>query len=78
MKPQFRICAKGIVMKKPDKLVSKPAGQWQSYDIAFCTARFDGDKKIENARITVYQNQQLIHDDVSIRNKTGAGKKEGP
>lgn len=75
-KPSY--CGSLYRMKKPDKLVNKPAGQWQSFDIAFRAARFDGDKKVENARVTVYQNGQLIHDDVSIRNKTGAGMKEGP
>lgn len=65
-------------MKKPDKLVSKPAGQWQTYDIVFRGARFEGDKKTENARITVYHNGVLIHDDFSMPRKTGAGAKEGP
>jgi hypothetical protein len=71
-------CGSLYRMKKPDQVVNKPAGQWQSFDIAFRAARFDGDRKTENARITVYQNQQLIHDDVSIPRHTGAGKKEGP
>ncbi len=65
-------------LKKPDRLVNKKAGEWQSYDIVFRAARFDGEKKVENARVTAYQNEQLIHDDVSLPNKTGAGKKEGP
>jgi mono/diheme cytochrome c family protein/glucose/arabinose dehydrogenase len=65
-------------LKKPDRLVSKPAGEWQSYDIVFRAARFDGDEKTEDARITVYHNGQLIHDDFPIPRKTGAGKKEGP
>lgn len=64
--------------KKPDKLVSKKAGEWQSYDIVFRAARFDGDRKTENARVTVYQNGQRIHDDVPLPRKTGAGQKEGP
>ncbi len=64
--------------KKPDRLVSKKAGEWQSYDIVFRAARFDGDKKTENARITVYQNGELIHDDYAITGKTGVGEKEGP
>lgn len=64
--------------KKPDKLVSKKAGEWQTYDIAFRAARFEDGRKTENARITVYQNGELIHDDYSIRGKTGAGKPEGP
>ncbi|MFN3150311.1 family 16 glycoside hydrolase [Bremerella sp.] len=63
-------------MKTPDKLVCKPAGQWQSFDIAFRAARFDGARKVENARITVYQNEELIHDDVVLPRNTGAGKKE--
>lgn len=65
-------------MKKPDKLVSKPAGQWQTYDIVFRAPRWDGDKKIANARITVYHNGVLIHDDFEMKRKTGAGMKEGP
>lgn len=64
--------------KKPDKLVARPAGQWQAYDIAFRAARFDGETKTENARITVYHNGVLIHDDVSMPDRTGHGLAEGP
>lgn len=62
--------------KKPNQLVNLPAGEWQSFDIVFRAARFSGDQKIQNARVTVYQNETLIHDDYVIRHKTGAGKKE--
>lgn len=65
-------------LKKPDRLANKKAGEWQAYEIAFRAARFEGDKKVENARVTVYQNGELIHDDFSIPRKTGAGEKEGP
>ncbi|MGB0767753.1 MAG: 3-keto-disaccharide hydrolase [Phycisphaeraceae bacterium] len=65
-------------MKKPDALVSKPAGEWQNYIIVFRAPRWDGDKKTENARITVYHNGVLIHDDYEMKRKTGAGKKESP
>ena len=71
-------CGSLYRLKKPDRLANKPAGEWQSFDIVFRAARFDGDKKTENARITVYQNGQLIHDDFPIPRKTGVGKKEGP
>lgn len=70
-------CGSLYRMKKPDKLVCKKAGEWQTYDIVFRSARFKDGKKVENARITVYQNNQLIHDDFSIPRKTGAGDKEG-
>ena len=65
-------------MKKPDQMACLPAGQWQSFDVAFRAARFKDGRKSENARITVYQNQTLIHDDFPLPRHTGAGKKEGP
>jgi hypothetical protein len=65
-------------IKKPDQLVSKKAGEWQTYDIVFRGARFSGETKTEEARITVYHNGALIHDDFAIPHKTGAGQKEGP
>ena len=64
--------------KKPDQAACLPAGQWQSFDIAFRAARFEEGKKIANAMITVFQNEKLIHDDVALPRHTGAGKKEGP
>ena len=71
-------CGSIYQQKKPDQFVCRPAGEWQSFDIAFRAARFDGAQKSENARITVYQNGQLIHDDVSLKRQSGAGKKEQP
>lgn len=69
-------CIYGV--KKPDQMACLPAGEWQSFDVALRAARFENDKKQENARITVYQNQKLIHDDFVLPRHTGAGKKEGP
>jgi hypothetical protein len=72
-------CGAFYKRKLPDQMVCKKAGQWQSYDIAFRAARFDkAGKKIENARVTVYHNHELIHDDYSLPGKTGAGAKESP
>lgn len=68
--------------KAPDKNACKKPGEWQSYDITFRAARFDGEgenaKKVENARITVLHNGVLIHNDVEVPNKTGAGRQEEP
>jgi hypothetical protein len=75
-KPSY--CGSIYRQKNPDRCVCKKAGEWQSYDIVFRAARFDGGNKTENARITVYQNGELIHDDYAITNKTGVGEKEGP
>lgn len=71
-------CGSIYKQKKPDKIVCKKAGEWQSYEIAFRAARFVNGKKSENARITVYHNGVLIHDDYELVAKTGAGDREGP
>ena len=62
----------------PDKNACKKPGEWQYYDLQFTAAKWQGDKKVKNARITACQNGVLIHDDFSIPNKTGAGRPEGP
>ena len=71
-------CGSLYRLKKPDRLANKPAGEWQSFDIAFRAARYEGATKVRNARITAYQNGVLIHDDCEIPRKTGAGQPEGP
>jgi hypothetical protein len=72
------MCASLYRQKVPDYNVCKAPGQWQSYDIIFRSARWDGEKKIEDARITVIHNGTVVHNNVSITSKTGAGKPEGP
>jgi hypothetical protein len=64
--------------KDPDKNVSKKPGEWQSFDIMFTAARFDGKKKVKNARMTMKHNGVLIHDDVEISGATGHGRPETP
>ncbi len=71
-------CGSLYRLKKPDRLANQKAGAWQSFDIAFRAASFDGKTKVRNARITVFQNGVLIHDDCEIPRKTGAGQPEGP
>jgi hypothetical protein len=75
-------CGSLYKQKAPDKNVCKQPGEWQSYDITFRAARFKGAgenlKKVENARITVLHNGVLIHDNVELPDKTGAGRPEGP
>lgn len=40
--------------------------EWQTYDITFHSAKVEDGKEVEKARITVYQNGQLIQDNKSI------------
>ena len=71
-------CASLYRLKTPDVLACRPAGEWQSFDIVFRAARWDGEEKTDDARITVRHNGQLVHDDFALPRKTGAGQQEGP
>jgi Family of unknown function (DUF6807)/3-keto-disaccharide hydrolase len=71
-------CGSLYRFKAPDKNVCDMPGRWQSYDIIFHAARYEGNKKVENARITVWQNGVLVQNNVELENKTGAGRPEGP
>ena len=51
----------------------KPAGHWQSYDIEFRSPRRDREgAKTESARMSVWHNGILIHDDVEVDGPTAA------
>ncbi|MHC4682302.1 MAG: DUF6807 family protein, partial [Planctomycetota bacterium] len=75
---KYNECASLYKSRAPDKNVCRMPGRWQSYDIIFHAARYEGQKKVRNARITVWHNGVLVHDDVEVPNKTGAGRAEGP
>lgn len=64
--------------KYPDVNACFPPLTWQTYDVEFTAAKFDdAGKRTTPARITAHLNGILIHDDYPLKNKTGAGQKEG-
>ena len=55
-----------------------PPLSWQTYDIDFETAKYDGDKKVKSAVMTVKLNGVLVQDRVELaKTTTAAGSKEG-
>jgi len=82
LEPKNNECASIYTFKAPDQNVCAKPGEWQSYDILFRAARYDEKDgkpvKVKNARITVFHNGVLVHNDVEVPNKTGAGQPEGP
>ncbi len=64
--------------KAPDSNASLGAGLWQSYDIDFTAARWDGNVKTSDARVSVYWNGVLIHDNVAISGATQSSPEETP
>ena len=72
-------CGALYKLKKPDLNMCFPPLVWQTYDVRFTAPRWAADgTKVRNAHITSWINGVKIHDNVSLPNKTGAGKQEEP
>lgn len=57
---------------------SRPPGQWQTLDIAFMAARYEGDKLIRNAFITVFLNGVMVHNNREMQPAArGGGARAG-
>ncbi|MBQ9812932.1 MAG: DUF1080 domain-containing protein [Thermoguttaceae bacterium] len=55
-----------------------PAGNWQTYDIFFTPAKFDGDQQIASPRVTVVQNGIMIQNNTEIYGSTNHFNLPGP
>ncbi|MBI3466535.1 MAG: DUF1080 domain-containing protein [Planctomycetes bacterium] len=76
---EFNECGGLYRFKAPDLNMCLPPLIWQTYDIYFRAARFDGSgQKIANAVITAMLNGVGVQNNVQLQNKTGGGKQEGP
>ena len=66
-------------IKDPDLNMCFPPLSWQTYDVEYTEAKYEGDKKIKNATMTVRHNGVLVHKDAELPRGTRAHPvKEGP
>ena len=74
-----RECGAIYAVAPPRRNAARQSQQWQSYLIHFRQPEFDADNaKTAPARVTVYHNGILIHDDHILDGPTGAGGPESP
>ncbi len=74
--PKNNDCAAVYEANPPDVNVCFPPLSWQTYDVEFTAARYDGGKKTANAVVTVVHNGVKVHDRREIKGPTGNGIKE--
>ncbi|HYE21305.1 MAG TPA: DUF1080 domain-containing protein [Tepidisphaeraceae bacterium] len=78
LKGENNECGGIYTIAKPRVNMCHPPLQWQTYDIDYTAAVYDGGKKVKNATITVKHNGVVIHENVELpKGTTAAPVKEG-
>ncbi len=63
-------CGGFYQLAQPIVNMAFPPLTWQTYDIDYTPAKYDGDKKVENARVTVRHNGVVVHDNIELESNT--------
>jgi 3-keto-disaccharide hydrolase len=76
LKGENNECGGFYTQHKPSVNMCLPPMVWQTYDIEFTAAKFDGDKRTDKARVTMFHNGVKIHDNIELPGPTPGGQKD--
>lgn len=65
-------------VKAPEVNMCLPPLAWQTYDVDLVAPKYEGDKKVADARISVLHNGVPIHENADVPHDTPGRQKEGP
>jgi len=71
-------CGGFYQVREPDVNMCLPPLAWQTYDVEFTAPKYQENKKVANARVTVKQNGVVIHPDFELPKNTPGRLEEGP
>jgi hypothetical protein len=78
LKGENNECGGFYSIREPAVNMCFPPLVWQTYDMEFTAPKYEGDKKVANARITVKHNGVTIHDNIELPHGTPGREEEGP
>jgi hypothetical protein len=71
-------CGGFYQLRKPDVNMCYPPLTWQTYDVEFTAPKYEGDKKVANAKVEVRHNGVVIHPEFELEHGTPGREEEGP
>jgi hypothetical protein len=71
-------CGGFYQLRKPDVNMCFPPLTWQTYDVKFTAPKYEGEKKVANAKVEVRHNGVVIHPEFELEHATPGRESEGP